>query len=123
MSRSSAYASSSRRNARRSRVMIVLIHVVVVMRGKLFPARARREMSRLRVTGVTRAGVGRADPGTHLPGIRRCPRREDLMTKTLTVLAVLLACAAPARAQRAHIGPHAGYDFDRNVGLAGGQMS
>jgi hypothetical protein len=45
------------------------------------------------------------------------------MTKTLTVLAALLACAAPVRAQRAHIGPHAGYDFDRNVGLAGGQMS
>ena len=45
------------------------------------------------------------------------------MTKTLTVLAALLACTVPARAQRAHIGPHAGYDFDRNVGLAGGQMT
>lgn len=45
------------------------------------------------------------------------------MIKTLTVLAALLACTAPARAQRAHIGPHAGYDFDRNVGLVGGQMS
>jgi hypothetical protein len=45
------------------------------------------------------------------------------MNKTLAVLAVLMACAASARAQRAHIGPHAGYDFDRNVGLAGGQMS
>lgn len=45
------------------------------------------------------------------------------MAKALTAFAALLACAAPARAQRAHIGPHAGYDFDRNVGLAGGQMS
>ncbi len=45
------------------------------------------------------------------------------MTKTFQVLAALLVCTAPARAQRAHIGPHAGYDFDRNVGLAGGQMS
>jgi opacity protein-like surface antigen len=45
------------------------------------------------------------------------------MHKTLGVLAALLVCAAPVRAQRAHIGPHAGYDFDRNVALAGGQMS
>ena len=45
------------------------------------------------------------------------------MIKTLAVLAALLACSATARAQRAHIGPHAGYDFDRNVGLAGGQVS
>jgi hypothetical protein len=48
---------------------------------------------------------------------------EEPMNKTLTVLAALLVCAAPARAQRAHIGPHAGYDFDRNVALAGGQLS
>jgi len=45
------------------------------------------------------------------------------MTKTLTLFAALLACTATARAQRAHIGPHAGYDFDRNVALAGGQIS
>jgi opacity protein-like surface antigen len=45
------------------------------------------------------------------------------MKKTLAVLAMLLVCAASARAQRAHIGPHAGYNFDRNVGLAGGQIS
>ena len=45
------------------------------------------------------------------------------MKRTLAVLAMLLVCAASARAQRAHIGPHAGYDFDRNVGLAGGQIS
>jgi hypothetical protein len=30
--------------------------------------------------------------------------------------------AVPARAQRAHVGPHGGYNFDGNRGLAGAQM-
>lgn len=36
---------------------------------------------------------------------------------------VLAAWAGPIVGQRSHIGPHAGYDFDRNVGLVGGQLS
>ncbi|HET7790384.1 MAG TPA: hypothetical protein VFK78_06255 [Gemmatimonadales bacterium] len=45
------------------------------------------------------------------------------MRKTFLALAVLLAVSGPAAAQRSHVGVHAGYDFDRDVALAGGQLS
>jgi len=34
-----------------------------------------------------------------------------------------LAAPAPAAAQRSHIGAHVGYDFDRDLAVAGGQLS
>jgi hypothetical protein len=38
-------------------------------------------------------------------------------------LVALAALAAPAAAQRAHIGAHAGYDFDNDHSAVGGQLS
>ena len=42
--------------------------------------------------------------------------------KTMTLVLVALLCAAPAHAQRAHLGAHGGYNFDSDRGLAGAQM-
>lgn len=42
---------------------------------------------------------------------------------TLFLAGLLLACIShPAHAQRAHIGPHFGYNFDMDRGLIGAQM-
>jgi len=51
------------------------------------------------------------------------------MTRTLRprpltlALVALAALAAPAAAQRSHIGAHAGYDFDGDNPVVGGQLS
>ncbi len=49
------------------------------------------------------------------------------MTRTfrplVPVLVALAALAAPVAAQRSHIGAHAGYDFDGDNTLVGGQLS
>src|SRR5881296_1887657 len=39
------------------------------------------------------------------------------------VLLALAVLAAPAVAQRSHIGMHAGYDYDRDDAVVGGQLS
>ncbi len=49
------------------------------------------------------------------------------MTRTFRplapVLVALAALAAPVAAQRSHIGAHAGYDFDGDNAVVGGQLS
>jgi len=45
-----------------------------------------------------------------------------MRTPFLTLVAALVF-AVPAAAQRAHIGAHAGYQFDANEALVGGQMT
>jgi hypothetical protein len=49
-----------------------------------------------------------------------------MLTTFRSLAAALVAVAAlavPAAAQRAHIGAHAGYDFDRDNTAVGGQLS
>jgi hypothetical protein len=52
--------------------------------------------------------------------------KEEIMKSlrhTLSLAGLLLACISlPAHAQRAHIGPHFGYNFDMDRAAIGGQM-
>ena len=45
------------------------------------------------------------------------------MRTPFVTLVAALVFAVPAAAQRAHIGAHAGYQFDANEALVGGQMT
>jgi hypothetical protein len=47
---------------------------------------------------------------------------QTLITRAAASALLVALLAVPVSAQRAHVGPHGGYNFDSNRGLAGAQM-
>src|SRR6058998_2821650 len=95
--------------------------------GERRKTRALRALRRGRGRAVARSqrsrGPCRSGPGI---GQRTPARRSDahrVPTTRPAALGLAALAAAPAAAQRSHIGAHVGYDFDRDFAVAGGQLS